>query len=384
MRYNTCGFNITCTKVRQEILIMLKMLDKFIIITIITGIMFRLLLILLFEGNYDSQSYRIVADIVSRGGNVYAETPRYNYSPVWMYILYFLNVISQGLHIPLWVLVRSSLMTAEFVDYVLVIKIADELGIRQFRLLTAQIYLNPGMIFLTGLHGQFEVLALIPILLMIWLWLRGSVRLWVTMALSMVAVIVKQNVVFVLWPLLVYFLSIRQSIIIMLTSTIGFLATLLVYIAVKGGTSGIIDNVILYTSVPSFFGISWIFPETSRLPLMLLSVTITPLLLLSVNRTINLAYYMTVSILVWYTTTCGFGWQYIIFLLIFGALLMKTWLIPLLVGVLVAVGEFGLVIDTEYPLHISKFIAGLACISYLVFLLLNRRLFSGIPSESRT
>ena len=36
---------------------------------------------------YDFESYDIVADIVNAGGNVYAETSRYNYGPIWFMML---------------------------------------------------------------------------------------------------------------------------------------------------------------------------------------------------------------------------------------------------------------------------------------------------------
>ena len=36
---------------------------------------------------YDFESYEIVADIVNAGGNVYAETSRYNYGPIWFLLL---------------------------------------------------------------------------------------------------------------------------------------------------------------------------------------------------------------------------------------------------------------------------------------------------------
>ncbi len=40
--------------------------------------------------NFDIASYRIVADIMANDGNVYLETQRYNYGPIWFYILSFL------------------------------------------------------------------------------------------------------------------------------------------------------------------------------------------------------------------------------------------------------------------------------------------------------
>ncbi|CAM8376021.1 hypothetical protein MCEMHM7_00896 [Candidatus Methylopumilus planktonicus] len=46
--------------------------------------------------NWDVDSYRVVADIVARGGNVYQETGRYNYGPIWFYILHWLDQIPWG------------------------------------------------------------------------------------------------------------------------------------------------------------------------------------------------------------------------------------------------------------------------------------------------
>ena len=40
-----------------------------------------------FRGNYDSQSFVYAADAAAHGENVYAATSRYNYSPLWAYVL---------------------------------------------------------------------------------------------------------------------------------------------------------------------------------------------------------------------------------------------------------------------------------------------------------
>ncbi|MGH7862213.1 MAG: hypothetical protein ACREOS_08220 [Candidatus Dormibacteraceae bacterium] len=49
---------------------------------VILGVGARLYLATSFYGNYDEDSYFIVARIMLAHGNVYAETFRYNYSPV--------------------------------------------------------------------------------------------------------------------------------------------------------------------------------------------------------------------------------------------------------------------------------------------------------------
>lgn len=58
--------------------------DVFIVICAL-GIMARFFVMQLGH-NYDFESYMIVGDIVSKGGNVYAETYRYNYGFVFFFI----------------------------------------------------------------------------------------------------------------------------------------------------------------------------------------------------------------------------------------------------------------------------------------------------------
>ena len=79
---------------------------------------FMKLLVSLRGWNFDYESYCIVSDIVVSGGNVYAETSRYNYGPVWFNILgmfkilfgscfrfsiiVFLSLIDVGIALILW------------------------------------------------------------------------------------------------------------------------------------------------------------------------------------------------------------------------------------------------------------------------------------------
>src|SRR5262249_27391892 len=71
-----------------------RFLTLFAASSVVIGVGLRLYLAYTHAGNYDQQSYEIVAGIARRGGNVYAETSRYNYSPVWFHVLLFLKNIS--------------------------------------------------------------------------------------------------------------------------------------------------------------------------------------------------------------------------------------------------------------------------------------------------
>lgn len=52
----------------------------------------------LFPGNYDFESWDIVADLLRRGEPVYTSTYRYNYAPFWMGILWVLKGLPVGLY----------------------------------------------------------------------------------------------------------------------------------------------------------------------------------------------------------------------------------------------------------------------------------------------
>lgn len=64
-------------------------------LVIVIGVALRLALPLLGH-NFDVESYRIVADIMGDGGNVYAETSRYNYWPIWFLIVHWLDMLPGG------------------------------------------------------------------------------------------------------------------------------------------------------------------------------------------------------------------------------------------------------------------------------------------------
>lgn len=98
---------------------------------------------------FDYESYGIVADIVNAGGNVYAETTRYNYGPIWFLLL-------GGL--------RSAFGSGFRMAIVALLSLADA-GIgallwRARRHFAAALFLlSMVSVYVTGVHNQFDNLA---------------------------------------------------------------------------------------------------------------------------------------------------------------------------------------------------------------------------------
>jgi hypothetical protein len=108
--------------------------------------------------NYDVDSYMIVADIVERGGNVYAETTRYNYGPVWLNIL---SAIHQAASVfpSIQDYLFRYLLTGflSLVDTAIFAVLWKKVG----RGAAYLFFLNPISIIITGYHSQFDNLAML-------------------------------------------------------------------------------------------------------------------------------------------------------------------------------------------------------------------------------
>lgn len=115
----------------------------------------RLLMTLFDPQDFDFTSYQIVADIRLDGGNVYAETTRYNYGPVWFLVL------DAGAR-----LARATGTGAEGLRIVLVLVLsAADLGIgwvlwKRYGHRAALVFLfAPIGLIISGQHHQFDNLA---------------------------------------------------------------------------------------------------------------------------------------------------------------------------------------------------------------------------------
>lgn len=119
-----------------------------------------------FRGNYDSDSFRIVADLVLSGQNLYAATTRYNYSPVWACTVAGLWAMARP-NFSLFVLLIGLLQTAaDAAAALLVLRIARRLGrpAEEARRAALLFFSNPVSVLASGAHGQFDGLAILLLL----------------------------------------------------------------------------------------------------------------------------------------------------------------------------------------------------------------------------
>ncbi len=148
------------------------------------GLVFALVLIVRlsiagqFRGNYDSESFRLVAELTRSGQNVYAATDRYNYSPVWALVLAGVWALARP-NFSLFVLLIGVLQTAADAGAaLLVLRIARRLGRapEEARRAALLFFANPVSVLVSSAHGQFDGLAILFLLGAILVALEGLDR----------------------------------------------------------------------------------------------------------------------------------------------------------------------------------------------------------------
>jgi hypothetical protein len=290
---------------------------------IVVGIELRLFLAYAFRGNFDQLSYELVSEIMTRGGNVYAETYRYNYSPVWAYILSFLNQLASFSHLQFHFVIRSFLTLVDVLIAIFVGLICSRLGFADARVGFSLYLLNPVAILLIGFHGQFENLAMLPLLIATymysrqpntppwkWIWLLGTISL-----------LIKHITVFGVWMLFQYTTTIRRAAIMFLVSVLVFMAAFLPFL--PEGASGIVRNVFMYQAVASWGLARW-------LPKLLIMTVFYECMILSpfiAKKYLSLsqARSMEFSGVALLALIFGIGKQYFIIPIIFGSIFFSNW-----------------------------------------------------------
>lgn len=291
---------------------------------IIVGTAIRLYLAFCFYGNYDMESYDIVSDLVLHGQNVYNETARYNYSPIWFTILGILKVISSGQ--PFHFAVRTFLTCIDLFTLLVLVSIARLQKISYEGLITVALlfYLNPVSYLISGYHGQFDNLALLFILIGIYLILTNrnkSLILILTSWLAFSTGLIIKHIV-----LGHYLTGINNLMKKNFYRLLALLATLLLFLMSffpywATGSGGIVRNVFLYGAIPKMYGVSSVVNLPVIKYVFIAGLFVYPFFI--ENRDL-ITQFLLVS-LFFLAFTTGIGIQFFILPIAFGALRQSWW-----------------------------------------------------------
>lgn len=209
--------------------------------------------------NFDLESWALFSDLVRSGKNVYAETYRNPYGPIWAYLCagagyvqahWFGSESLVGFH-------RLLALFLSLVD----VAIAGLLARRYSLWIGALFLLNPVSLLITGFHTQFEnlaiLLALVACLLLEGKGAPGLARYGLAMTVLGVSLVVKHILIFLpLWFLFRPGASRRQRALSLLPLAI-FGASFLPFVRDERGLEGVIEHVLMYDS----FHLDGFFPH---------------------------------------------------------------------------------------------------------------------------
>lgn len=139
-----------------------KMLVNAILVSVIARIM-----ISAFGHNYDVSSYCIVSNILEQGKSVYAHTDRYNYGPIWAWLVSGFGHLAscntgEGFHILIAVFLS-------IIDVMIGVILAES-----YSWIAAMVFLlSPISLLISGFHSQFDNLAIL-LSLLAWLMIRAG------------------------------------------------------------------------------------------------------------------------------------------------------------------------------------------------------------------
>lgn len=277
---------------------------------ILAGTFIRLILAKVIFGNFDMQSYEIVVGILNEGGNVYAKTTRYNYSPVWFMVLLALKQIQLAFDVPFHFVVRTFLCCVDLLTFGVLLFIAN---IRKLPPVRTAIffYLSPVSFLMTGYHGQFENFAMLMVLIGILMYLRftarpvlGTTLLWLFATAGM---IVKHNVFYEL--IICLQSSIKRYSIKLSLFTVSFVIFLLLFIPYwETGSKGIIRHVLNYGSYSGIYGLTSLFTLPQLKYFFIVAMFFFPIYL----RGRDIIAQCLLGALFFLTFTTGFATQYLV------------------------------------------------------------------------
>ncbi len=294
------------------------------IIALVVGVGLRLYLAAAFQGNTDERYWELIAAIMRRGGNPYADPSvpadmPFGYPPTWALVLHQLDRVVGATTMPLHFVVRATLTVVDVANAALIGVIAHRTTGVSWHRGFAIYLLNPLAILLVGFHGQLETLAALPLLAATATWGRASTAMiWL---LGTASLLVKHILVFSVWVMFWY--AFRPTIRIVLVSLSGVVFALTLVPYWLRDPDAVVDKMLGHAGLPGIFGFSSLLPYRLAVVLFLVVMTVLPVVARRWAFPIERA--MRLAAIAFLAFTFGIGEQYFLIPVLFGAAFAGRW-----------------------------------------------------------
>lgn len=293
---------------------------------------------------FDFESYCIVGELVTQFKNVYAETTRYNYGPIFFII--------QGISYAAAHLFSADVQQTYRVILVGIFTITDFaiamwLAARYNLKVSLLFFLNPISIIITGFHNQFDNMAILFALISCWYYNEEedfSKKDWLFISFLSLSLIIKHILfIFPFWILVKKGLPLKKKLVYVFIPPIIFgLSFIPFVIGNYDAFLGVARNVFLYRSNP----ISPLFGDLLGIPLQFyFSLYILLMILMAfIIRKQSYEYSLMLYFISMFTFSSSMAPQYYIIPVVTLCVLDKGIIRNIyfiFVGALLAISEFG-------------------------------------------
>ena len=305
-----------------------------IILVFILSFVLKMFLAFNLFGTYDMKSFYIVSKLMDKGitTNIYAETDRYNYSPIWAITIYLITQLSKISNISLSALLKFPIIIFDALTALLIYKICKESSNSDKKafLLVASFLYNPLTIMVSSHGSQFDAIAIYFLLLYYYI-SKKSMRAMHYLIYG-ISIAVKQVTVF---PLLFFLQRLKgyKKLLFLFLVPLPFFLLLSPYLF--SAWRSLLRNVLTYSGTGALWGYSRIvqyiltFFGLNNLQLIfkfyiakIIVIFIFGLIFYYFHKykNVSLLQGIIVSYLIFFALTPGFGVQYLVWILPFAIL----------------------------------------------------------------
>jgi hypothetical protein len=218
-------------------------------------------------------------------GNIYAEHAFYNYSPLPMHLLGIAAWLADRLTLPHFIGFRLLFIVGDVLTALIFLR-RDSATARRW-------WLNPAAICFSAFLCSFEIWALAPILF------AATQKDADALTLGIVAVLIKQNVAFLVWALYVYHYGVKRGAIYLLLTAAALVATFITYL--PDGAEGIWRNVLTYGGGEAY-GLGLLLPRWVAAAILFTALLTLPVVTQRLGITLEHALFLSALLF------CGLAW----------------------------------------------------------------------------